>query len=93
MADVIWGDVTNVVDGDTFDVKVTHYQKSNRIEYNDAERIRIAGIDAPELSTAYGMTAKQRLARRIGGKHVRLTVKSRDTYRRLVCDVSLSTKG
>ena len=49
MADILWGDVTNVVDGDTFDVDVTHHAKANKISYNSQECIRIAGIDAPEI--------------------------------------------
>lgn len=93
MAGVLWGDVAEVIDGDTFDVKVTHYSKQNQREYNNKERVRIASIDAPELPSPLGYTAKQKLERRIGGKHVRLGIQSRDTYGRLVCDVSLATKG
>jgi len=90
MNDLLWGDVTNVVDGDTFDVNVTHYGKNNQYSYNDKERIRIASLDAPELSAFGGFAAKERLERRIAGKHVRLSVQSRDVYGRPVCDVSLA---
>jgi len=40
MADTIRGLVTNIVDGDTFDMKVTHVGKNNKYEYNDEERVR-----------------------------------------------------
>ena len=40
MPDVIQGPVINIVDGDTFDMKVTHVGKNNKYEYNDEERVR-----------------------------------------------------
>lgn len=90
MADKISGLVTNVVDGDTFDVKVTWRSQYNQNNYSDSERVRINKIDAPELTNPGGLAAKERLARRIHGKMVSLTVYSRDTYGRLICDVSMS---
>ncbi len=89
MPDTIWGDVIRVVDGDTFDVRVTHYSPQNRIRYNNIERVRLASANAPELTGLLGFSAKQQLERRISGKSVRLTVHTRDIYGRLVCDVSV----
>lgn len=88
MYDVIWGDVLNVVDGDTFDLRVTHHAEHNKFRYNNQERIRIAEIDAPELATIAGVRAKQHLERAINGKRVKCDVHSRDTYHRLICAVS-----
>lgn len=93
MSDLIWGDVTSVVDGDTFDINVTHHSRNNQEKYNSNERIRIAEIDTPELGTAGGQRAKTTLERSLNGKHVRCEVQARDTYRRLVCKVSIATKG
>jgi len=90
MADKISGLVTNVVDGDTFDVKVTWLSQYNKNNYGDSERVRINKIDAPELAYPGGLAAKEKLARRIDGKIVNLTIYSRDTYGRLICDVSVS---
>lgn len=92
MADTLWGDVLRVIDGDTFDAKITHQHKDNKYKYNAKERIRINAIDAPELPSPPGYDAKQRLQNRIGGKHVRLVVHGRDNFSRLVCDVSLADK-
>jgi endonuclease YncB( thermonuclease family) len=86
---MIRGPVTNVIDGDTFDIQVTHVGKKNKNEYNDNERIRIAGIDAPELGTEEGKKAKNSLMKKISGKEVRCNVKSRDTYSRIVADVEI----
>lgn len=90
MSDVLWGQVTRVVDGDTFDVNVTHYHKGNAYQYNDAERIRLAGGNAPEMGSLAGMLAKTQLESKISGRNVQLVIHSRDTYHRLVCDVTLA---
>ena len=89
MADTIRGPVTNVIDGDTFDMNVTHLGKKNTIKYNDDERIRIAGIDAPEINTEEGKKAKKKLEKKISGKEVRCTVQARDTYGRIVADIEV----
>ena len=87
MPDVILGTVINVVDGDTFDVNVTQYLNTNNNTYNNQERIRIAGIDTPEIPSVLGFRAKSHLEQSLFGKNVKLTVRARDDYRRLVCDV------
>jgi len=89
MADTIRGPVTNVVDGDTFDMKVTHLGKKNTDEYNTEERVRIAGGDAPELNTDEGENAKKALEKKLSEKEVRCTVQARDTYGRIVADVEV----
>jgi len=89
MSDVILGKVTRVVDGDTFDVNVTHYHKANTYQYNDAERIRIADANAPEMGSISGILAKSRLEKEIDGRVVKLVIQSRDTFHRLVCNVNL----
>lgn len=92
MADTIWGNVLRVIDGDTFDVQVTHYSPQNQQRYNNTERIRLASGNAPELTSLLGFSAKQQLERRISGKFVRLTVHTRDIYGRLVCDVNVESQ-
>ena len=89
MADTIRGPVTNVVDGDTFDMHVTHLGKNNKEKYNDDERVRIAGIDAPELNTKAGKIAKEKLEKKLSGKEVRCKVQSRDTYGRIVAEIEI----
>ncbi len=87
MADTIRGPVTKVIDGDTFDMNVTHVGKKNIKKYNDDERVRIADIDAPEIGTEKGKKAKKELEKKISGKEVRCTVRARDTYGRIVADI------
>ena len=87
MTDTIRGPVTKVLDGDTFEMKVTHTGKMNTRQYNDIETVRIAGIDAPEYGTQAGEIAKNQLQRRLLGKEVRCSIQARDTYRRIVAEV------
>ena len=89
MADTIRGPVIKIIDGDTFDMKVTHVGKENKEEYNDNERIRIAGIDAPELPSEEGKKAKKALEKKLDGKEVRCKVQTRDDYGRIVADVEI----
>jgi endonuclease YncB( thermonuclease family) len=63
----------HVVDGDTF-----HY---------GAERIRLKGIDTPELSEPGGPAAKLRLEELLRSGPVRIVPHGRDVYDRLVADV------
>lgn len=87
MYDTVRGPVQDVIDGDTFDISVTHAGKSNKYTYNETERIRIVSINAPELNTSAGVRAKVDLKTKISGKEIRCHVHSRDSYGRLVGDV------
>ena len=89
MADSIRGQVIRIIDGDTFDMKVTHVGQNNKHEYGGKERIRIASIDAPELNELGGERSRAVLERLLLGKEVRCYVQARDTYGRLVCKVTV----
>jgi endonuclease YncB( thermonuclease family) len=89
MADTIRRPVTKVIDGDTFDIKVTHTSKNNEYNYSDTERIRITSIDAAELGSLGGYRDKERLEKAISGKEVRCYVYSRDSYGRVVAEVTI----
>lgn len=90
MADIIQGPVTHIIDGDTFDMQVTHTGKFNEYDdYNEYERIRIADIDAPELGTWQGEIEKIELQNALQGRMVRCTVQTRDVYGRIVASVEV----
>lgn len=80
------GVVQNVVDGDTVDVRLTNGRR---------ERVRLIGIDTPELRSAecLGTQAKLRAQQLARGKRVQLigdsTQATRDRYRRLLAYVVL----
>lgn len=66
----IFGHVTRVIDGDTLVLEST--------------KIRLWGIDAPEMSTAYGPLARAALDRLIGSKRLRCQLVGGPSYDRLV---------
>jgi len=92
MSDWIEGTVTRVVDGDTFDLHVEWVGKANSQKYGTSERIRLASCDAPEVGSPGGSLATDRLRQRIGGKNVRCDIQARDTFGRLVCNVTIVPK-
>lgn len=73
------GDVGRIVDGDTLELIVG----SRNI------RIRLAEIDAPELSQPYGVTAKAELGKLVATRRVRVEIVDTDRYGRLVGEIHL----
>ncbi len=72
------GFVPKVIDGDTFEVEV---------DSSTTERIRLEGVDAPELNTPEGMKAKQKLEELVLYKEVEYEEKAKDVYGRIVAQV------
>jgi endonuclease YncB( thermonuclease family) len=79
----VGGRVVAVQDGDTVTIL-----DAARVQH----RVRIAGIDAPEKSQAFGEVAKQSLARLVHGRHVEARCPKRDRFGREVCSVFLGTR-
>ena len=79
----VGGQVVAVQDGDTVTIL-----DSARVQH----RVRIAGIDAPEKSQAYGEVSKQSLARLVHGRYVEAHCPKRDRFGREVCSVFLGTR-
>lgn len=86
--DRVFGYVLRVVDGDTFELDVDSVSRGNQYNYNDIEKVRIRGIDAPELNSSAGRAAKVRLQNELQGRRVEVDVSARDVYGRLVGDVT-----
>lgn len=74
-AETLPGRVVGVTDGDTITVLAAG---------NVQERIRVAGIDAPEKRQAYGQVSRQSLADLVFDRSVVIEWKKRDRYRRIV---------
>ena len=85
------GTVTNVVDGDTFDLRIE--KTDPRILY-EIERVRLADVDSPEMSTPEGPLAKAFTTETLLGQKVWLDIDNksgdgRDPYNRLLAVVYL----
>jgi len=74
---VLVGRVTKVHDGDTINVALT----------SGPIRVRLDGIDAPELKMTAGEASREELSRLVSGKEVALEVQTQDRYGRLVAVV------
>jgi endonuclease YncB( thermonuclease family) len=82
-AQILTGRVVRVADGDT----VTVLDSSNT-QY----RIRLEGIDAPELHQAFGTQSKKNLSDMVFGRDVTVVYQKTDQYGRLVGKVTLDGK-
>ena len=72
--------VLYVSDGDTIAVKKTENNK----ETGNLIKVRLYGIDAPELNQDYGYASKEFLIKLIRGKTVRIEGNKNDRYGRLL---------
>jgi endonuclease YncB( thermonuclease family) len=82
-ADTLSGKVVRILDGDTVEVL-----DANR----RTERVRLAGIDAPESKQPFGTQAKRALSSLIAGKIVTVDWHKRDRYDRLVGTLMVDEK-
>ena len=80
-ADTLLDKVINVADGDTITVlDDTHTQ----------HKIRLTGIDAPEMRQTFGNVSKQSLADMVAGQSVAVEWVKTDKYRRKLVEVLLA---
>lgn len=75
VAGELQGRVVDVHDGDTLTLLDNDRQQ---------HKIRLAGIDAPELGQAFGRAAREHLAQRVAGVAVRVSTTKTDRYGRIV---------
>jgi len=80
---VIKGTVVSVTDGDTLTLL-----DASRTEH----KIRLQGIDAPERRQAYGVRAKEALARKVFQKQVQVDSQGQDRYGRTIGNVYLGDR-
>jgi hypothetical protein len=85
--DEAYGIVTNVVDGDTFDVTIE--KTDPRVVYS-VERIRLADVDSPEMDSEDGLQARDFAFAVLRNKRVYLDIDDRsgtgrDAHGRLIC--------
>jgi len=76
-AETFTGKVVAVTDGDSISV----------MREGRGTPVRLNGIDAPERGQAFGSAAKKHLSDLIFGQTVRVEVKTRDRYQRIVAEV------
>lgn len=77
------GKVSKVIDGDTIEL-LAKTSKENPYNHITKLKIRLYGIDAPELKQAYGKEAKEYLSALVLKQEVSLIIENKDKYNRFV---------
>ncbi|EAI5357880.1 thermonuclease [Campylobacter upsaliensis] len=77
------GKVSKVIDGDTIEL-LAKTSKENPYNHITKLKIRLYGIDAPELKQAYGKEAKEFLSALVLKQEVSLIIENKDKYNRFV---------
>lgn len=63
-------------------VTVESVQSGDSVRLNNGERVRLFGLDAPELAQPHGPEAREWLAKRVEGLRVTVETHGRDTFGR-----------
>jgi hypothetical protein len=84
MLDTAIGPITRVIDGNSFQMQVTHIGNHNKYAYGDFETVCIA---TPEIPNPNATILSQSLV----GRRVKCSVRHRDNYNRLYADVVFET--
>ena len=74
--------VTDVTDGDT--IKIEHQNKQIKV--------RLAGIDTPELKQVFGLESKKALEQKVLYKKVFIDGEKEDRYGRLIADIKIGSR-
>ncbi|EAH5676657.1 thermonuclease [Campylobacter upsaliensis] len=85
------GKVSKVIDGDTIEL-LAKTSKENPYNHIIKLKIRLYGIDAPELKQAYGKEAKEFLSALVLKQEVSLIIENKDKYERIVGTIFLKGK-
>lgn len=79
MPDIVIGPITRIVDTSTFQMQVTHIGNHNKYSYNNYEIVFIA----PNQNLVNPVPLSHALI----GRRVKCSVRYRDNFNRLICDV------
>lgn len=89
MKDFLIGNVTEILDGETFRIAVARVRGKNIHRYENEERIQIKRLRLHDVAWMTGVFTKPKLERMFKGKQVLCRVNSRDRRGRIEADVQL----
>ena len=75
------GNIIKIIDGDT-----VHFLKEGDTKY---KKIRLVGIDAPELKQEFGKESRQCLVELIENKPIQLVKFGQDRYQRILAKIKI----
>jgi len=92
MNDVIWGNITKVLESNILELNITHQKDGNENEFSELERIKFSEIDAFETPKSSQDCSKQELETLLN-KFVKCEIEKRDSGGNLVGRVFHSGAG
>ena len=90
MTDIIWGNGSNIISIESFQLDVTHRKDGNSEKYNDIEKIIISSVDLPGLSDNKSEWTKESLQNIIVGAFLKCEINSKTSDGDLIAKVSHS---
>jgi micrococcal nuclease len=88
---------STVVQAESFDARITHVSDGDTLWAQRADtgqriKLRLQGIDAPELCQAWGVQSRDALRAKARGQTVSVTSRARDDYGRLLVRLQLKPR-
>ena len=87
MNDIIDGRVIQIIDDDTFIMKVSNFSSNYDNKYNTQETIHIESIEVPKWYQPVGREVTESLTKRLLDKYIYCSVSTRDNFGRLVSKI------
>jgi micrococcal nuclease len=85
------GIISKVIDGDTVYAEI-EFENGDRLAKNKTKKIRLVGIDAPEISQPFGKESKAMLESYLLNLHTKIYVYGSDRYKRLLAKLVINEK-
>lgn len=93
MADVIWGNGSEVLSADSFVLSVTHKKNGNRDDYSESETIVMTSADLPGMPHGRDEWTAESLKACVIGAFLKCEVDKRDGAGAVLAKVSHSGAG
>ena len=93
MADIIWGNGSQVLSSNSFILNVTHRKDGNRHEYSDSEKIIMTSADLPGLPHDEGNWNEESLKSCVTDAFLKCEIERRDESGTIFGKVSHSGAG
>ncbi|MGK5092569.1 hypothetical protein WDW89_11220 [Deltaproteobacteria bacterium TL4] len=89
MSEVIHGQLLNVIDGQTFNLRITHLGKENRHRYQREERIRMIDVKVGEHLITGEQLDQAGLEKILTGHALKCLIQGRDKFGSLSAKIRL----
>jgi hypothetical protein len=93
MTDIIWGNVGKILDGQIFELNLTHRKDGNKNDYSDLEKIKFFETDIVTLPADVSQCTKEQTEQILPGLFVKCEIKEKDNEGFLLASVSHSGQG